>query len=351
MKSASPSKDALADRSDIVLPASFENSLTIFLFLLPALVFFLIFVIYPILQSVYYSLFNWKGFGPAVDFVGLDNYQRILTDQVFLKAVRNGLLIVVLSLTLQLPLALALALMVGRDLPGRAFFRIIFFMPYVFSEVITAIMWLGLLNPDPDRGFINALLVLIPGCQGPSLVGQHRRPVLACIFVVLTWKYFGFYMLLFMAGLQNIPAEIEEAALHRRREQTPDADPHHHAPARQHHPHVRLSVRLGFAAAIHPGLDHDEGRSGQCQRSHGDLYVSLRLCAFLAWVRLRRGDRHVPDLPGLFASFTSGWRANRITWAASRKNRSMAASYVSQNSTCKETCPGSCSTSSSSWFR
>ncbi len=188
-----------------------EETLTVSLFLLPSLVLFLGFVVYPILQSVYYSLFNWKGFGPPVDFVGLDNYRRILTDRVFLLAVKNGVIIVVLSLAIQLPLALMLALMVGRDLPGRAFFRTIFFLPYVFSEVIVAIMWLGLFNPSPDRGLINALLVLIPGAQAHPWLADPKT-VLVCIFIVLTWKYFGFHMLLFMTGLQNIPADIEEAA-------------------------------------------------------------------------------------------------------------------------------------------
>ena len=128
-----------------------------------------------------------------------------------MKAVGNGLLIVVLSLTLQLPLSLALALMVGRDLPGRAFFRTIFFMPYVFSEVITAIMWLILYNPDPERGFINAVLILIPGVKPQPWLGSPAQ-VMGCLFVVLTWKYFGLHMLLYMAGLQNIPQEIEESA-------------------------------------------------------------------------------------------------------------------------------------------
>jgi raffinose/stachyose/melibiose transport system permease protein len=139
-----------------------QDKLIIFLFLFPSTLIFLVFVIYPIFQSIYYSLFNWKGFGPAVDFVALDNYKRILTDRVFITAVRNNLIIVGLSLILQLPLSLGLAILVGRDLPGRAFFRSIFFMPYVFYEVIAAIMWLSLFNPDPERGFINALLILIP---------------------------------------------------------------------------------------------------------------------------------------------------------------------------------------------
>ncbi len=189
-----------------------QDSVTIVLFLLPAFILFLVFLIYPIFQSIYYSTFNWKGFGPAIDFVGLNNFKGILSDKIFMRAVGNCFLIVVLSLGLQLPISLALAIMVGRDLPGRAFFRAIFFMPYVLSEVITAIIWLGLFNPDPQRGFINALLVLIPGVQAQSFLGD-TNVVLGCIFVVLTWKYFGLHMLLYLAGLQNIPREIEEAAL------------------------------------------------------------------------------------------------------------------------------------------
>jgi raffinose/stachyose/melibiose transport system permease protein len=189
----------------------FQDKLVIFLFLLPSIALFLVFVIFPIFSSIYYSLFNWKGFGPAVDFIALSNYKRILTDKVFILAVRNNLMIVVLSLFLQLPMSLLLAILVGRDFPGRAFFRGIFFMPYVFSEVITAIMWLLLFNPDPERGLINALLILIPGGQSHAWLGDPNT-VLMCIFVVLTWKYFGFHMLLYLTGLQNIPAEIEEAA-------------------------------------------------------------------------------------------------------------------------------------------
>jgi len=193
-------------------PKRVQDHLTIFLFLLPAVVLFLLFIIYPILRAVYFSLFNWNGMGPATVFVGLNNFKQILTDQVFLKAITNCLLIVVLSLTIQLPFALLLAIMVGRDLPGRAFFRAIFFMPYVISEVITAIIWMSLFSPDPERGFINALLTFIPGVQAQNFLGDIHQ-VLACVFIVLTWKYFGLHMLLFMAGLQNIPKEIEEAAM------------------------------------------------------------------------------------------------------------------------------------------
>ena len=194
------------------LPRRAQDYLTIFLFLLPAFVIFLLFIIYPIFRAAYFSLFNWNGLGPATNFVGLNNFKQILTDKVFIKAVWHCLLIVILSLAIQLPLALALAIMVGRDLPGRAFFRSIFFMPYVISEVITAIIWMSMFSPDPQRGFINALLILIPGVKPQTFLSDIHM-VMACVFVVLTWKYFGLYVLLYMAGLQNIPREIEEAAL------------------------------------------------------------------------------------------------------------------------------------------
>jgi raffinose/stachyose/melibiose transport system permease protein len=187
-----------------------QNVSTIVLFLAPAVLLFTVFLIYPIVQSAYYSFFNWKGFGPATDFIGINNYYRILTDKNFLRALQNGLLIVILSLVIQIPLAMALALMVGRKLPGRVVFRTVFFLPYVLSEVITGIVWRSLLHPDPHYGLINAILVnlglnAVPFLGSPSIV-------MFAIFVVLTWKYFGFHMLLFMAGLQNIPAELEEAA-------------------------------------------------------------------------------------------------------------------------------------------
>jgi raffinose/stachyose/melibiose transport system permease protein len=187
-----------------------QDTLLIVLFLLPALILFLLFVIYPIFRSIYFSLFDWNGLGPAVDFVGFQNFKDILTDQVFLKAVRNVLLVIVFSVGAQLPLALALAVMVGRGLPGRGLFRTIFFMPYVLAEVNVAIMWMLLYNPDPDRGLLNAIAVALSG----KPIGWLSNPslVLFSIFIALTWKYFGFHMLLYLAGLQNIPVELEEAA-------------------------------------------------------------------------------------------------------------------------------------------
>jgi raffinose/stachyose/melibiose transport system permease protein len=194
-----------------LLSRKLQDNLAIILFLLPAFFFFFVFQVYPILESAYYSLFNWTGFGPATKFIGLDNYQQILNDEIFRKALTNALLLIFFSLAVQLPLALGLAIMVGRDLPGRAVFRTIFFMPYVISEVITGIMWLNLFNADPSKGFINAVITLIPGVEPQAWLGDMKL-VFPCLFVVLTWKFFGLHMLLYLAGLQGIPVEVEEAA-------------------------------------------------------------------------------------------------------------------------------------------
>ncbi|HNA88641.1 MAG TPA: sugar ABC transporter permease [Anaerolineales bacterium] len=191
-------------------PQRTQERLVIFLFLLPALTLFLVFVVFPIFQSLYYSFFTWNGLGPAVDFVGLENFKKILADKVFLKALTNGVLIIIFSLAFQLPFSLFLAVLVGRNLPGRVFFRTIFFMPYVLSEVITALMWLFLYNPDPERGFFNAILITL-GSEPHAWLADTKL-VLPAIFLALTWKYFGFHMLLFLTGLQNIPEEVEDAA-------------------------------------------------------------------------------------------------------------------------------------------
>jgi raffinose/stachyose/melibiose transport system permease protein len=116
-----------------------------------------------------------------------------------------------LSLGVQLPLALGLALMVGRGkLHGRKLFRTFLFIPFVFSEIITAIIWRYVLHPD--EGLLNtALGTLIPGFENFGLLAD-RNTVLLGIFAVLTWKYFGFHMILYMAGLQAIPTDLEDAA-------------------------------------------------------------------------------------------------------------------------------------------
>jgi raffinose/stachyose/melibiose transport system permease protein len=179
-------------------------------FTTPALLLFAVFVVWPILRAVQFSLYRWKGFGPLVDFVGLQNYVSVLTNEVFTSAVGHNLLIVVASILVQLPLGLAIALLLNRRMRGQGLLRTIIFVPYVLSEVIAGVVWFQLLQPG--RGVVEGILGTV-GLEGPYQ-GFLGTPELAMptLIVVLTWKYVGLAVLLFLAGLQGVPDELTEAA-------------------------------------------------------------------------------------------------------------------------------------------
>jgi raffinose/stachyose/melibiose transport system permease protein len=179
------------------------------LFLLPGLALYTLFVLFPILQAARFSLYDWNGLEPLDQFVGLANFERALNDPVFLGAVGHNALIVVLSLAIQIPFALGLAVLLNRRFRGRTILRLLFFAPYVIAEVITAIVWSLLLQPN---GLAEHLLTAIGlgDLYSPWLASPDT--VLVALFVIITWKYFGFHMILLLAGLQGIPREVEEAA-------------------------------------------------------------------------------------------------------------------------------------------
>lgn len=183
--------------------------LTATAFLLPSLLLYSIFVFLPLFQAGYYGLFDWNGLGPLEDYVGLQNFRDVLDDEVFRQALKHNLIILFLSLFIQLPLALVLALIVGRRLRGRALFRTVFFLPYVLSEVVTGVMWGFLFHP---RTGLNELFgKLIPGYEP---IGWLSDPniVLYSLFIAITWKFVGFHFILYLAGLQSIPEDLEESA-------------------------------------------------------------------------------------------------------------------------------------------
>lgn len=187
-----------------------RKRLEILLFVTPALALMAVFVVWPVVAAVRMSFFRWKGFGPMDDFVGWNNYALVLKDQVFTDAVMHNFVIVVLSLLVQLPLGLAIALLLNRRIRMRGLLRTIVFVPYVVAEVIAGVVWFQLLQPG--YGVVDGLVSavgLTPPEQGflgtPSLT-------LWTLFVVLTWKYLGMAILLFLAGLQGVPDELYEAA-------------------------------------------------------------------------------------------------------------------------------------------
>ena len=175
----------------------------------PAILMFVGFVIFPVLLAAYYGFYRWKGFGVPTNFVGLDNYVTILQDSSFHEALQHNGLIVVLSILLQGPVAVGLALLLNQRLRGQSIIRVLIFVPYVISEVIVGTAWSLMLQTN---GAVNDALKSIG--LGSLSEDWLANPKLAIwtLMLILTWKYVGFAVILFLAGMQNIPEELSEAA-------------------------------------------------------------------------------------------------------------------------------------------
>ena len=179
----------------------------ILLFLPPALVLFSLFVVVPIGEAAWYSLFNWNGFGYPSNWVGLDNYRAVFANRAFGIAFRNNLLIIVVSLLIQLPLALSLALILADRFRGAVTLRMLFFMPYVLAEVAAGLIFSFVY--DGDYGPLAGLFRTF-GAEPPYLLASPNTSMLA-ILIVIVWKYFGFHMMLFIAALQGMDRTLVEA--------------------------------------------------------------------------------------------------------------------------------------------
>lgn len=178
-------------------------------FLSPALFLYGAFVMLPILQGMRFSLYDWNGLEPLTDFVGLDNFTAAFQDPSFRGALTHNGIILILSLLVQLPFAMFLAVLLDQRIRGRAMMRMMFFAPYVLSEVVTAVVWRQIMRPN---GMLNATLSGVTGDEVQVLWLANPDIVLYSVFFVVSWKYFGFHMILMLAGLQQVPDELEEAA-------------------------------------------------------------------------------------------------------------------------------------------
>lgn len=175
----------------------------------PAIIMFVAFVIFPVVLAAYYGFFRWKGYGAPTDFIGLGNYAVIFTDSAFHDAVMHNGIIVVLSLVIQGPVALLLALLLNQKIRGRTIIRILIFVPYVIAEVIVGTGWSLMLQTN---GAVNDLLQTIG--LGALRADWLSDPNIAIwsLMVIISWKYIGFAVILFLAGMQSIPDELFEAA-------------------------------------------------------------------------------------------------------------------------------------------
>jgi raffinose/stachyose/melibiose transport system permease protein len=190
-----------------------KQTLLITILVAPAVILFTYLVVFPVFQAAFFSFFKWNGLGPLSQdkFRGLDNFVNLFQDPVFINAIRNNIIVVALSLVIEIPLALYVAFLINnKKFKGAVFFRTFFFLPYVLSEVITGLLWQFIYNPQ--YGFIKALYTAFaPDSPVPAFLADPKT-VLGAIMVALVWKYFGFHMSILIAGLQDIPEDIREAA-------------------------------------------------------------------------------------------------------------------------------------------
>ncbi|MFT4281912.1 carbohydrate ABC transporter permease [Microbacterium sp.] len=186
-----------------------SGRLEILLLVGPALVIFLGFVIFPVVMAAYYGFFRWQGYGAPTDFVGLQNYLVILTDPTFIEALGHNGFIVIASIVLQGPVAVLLALLLNRRMRGQSIIRVLIFVPYVIAEVVVGTGF-GLMLQT--QGALNGMLESIG--LGDWAQDWISDPSIAIwtLMAILTWKYVGFAVILFLAGLQGIPEELYEAA-------------------------------------------------------------------------------------------------------------------------------------------
>lgn len=190
----------------------YSNKLTIILFILPALLLFLLILVAPIFISGYYSFFDWNGFGKKT-FIGMENYGELFTSNSigFVKALGNALLLALLSVAVQLPLALGLALLLGKGRKGERGFLSIYFMPVLISTVVIGQLWLKIYNPS--YGLLNVVLRALGLDSLAKIWLGEKTTALGAAFVPILWQYVGYHMLLMYAGIKSVPPEYREAAM------------------------------------------------------------------------------------------------------------------------------------------
>lgn len=178
------------------------------LFLPPALLLFTVFVILPMGEAAWYSFYNWNGYGLPTQWVGTKNYELIFNNGAFRQALINNGLIILVSIIIQIPLALWIATMVTHRIKGAVMFRLLFFLPYVLADVAAGMIWRFVY--DGQFGLVGGIFSSL-GMEAPFWLAD-RQVAFYAVLGVIVWKYFGFHMMLFVAGLQSIDKSVLEAA-------------------------------------------------------------------------------------------------------------------------------------------
>jgi putative chitobiose transport system permease protein len=183
-------------------------SITPYLFLAPALIVILVFFVYPIFAVIYYSFTDYNIVTPPV-WAGLKNYQRLVIDPIFWLALKHSLIYLLVTPIL-IFLSTVLAIVVNRNLPGIQAFRALYFIPVISGSIAVGISWRMMLDTN---GIINSILLALGIVQEPIQWLAEPAFTLPIAMLLTIWLGLGYYMMIFLAGLQNIPEELYDAAL------------------------------------------------------------------------------------------------------------------------------------------
>jgi raffinose/stachyose/melibiose transport system permease protein len=187
-----------------------KSTVAVWMFLLPALAFLAVFIIWPVLLSLQLSFYDWNGVAPVRTFSGLANWKALAADAIFWKALGNNLIVVALSISIQLPIAMALAVLLHRGGNKLKIFKVVYFFPMLMSTVAIGALFKAIY--DVQFGAMTPLLRAL----GLANLAQDwlgdSHVALFSVIAVICWQFIPFYMILFLATLTGIPNELREAA-------------------------------------------------------------------------------------------------------------------------------------------
>lgn len=189
-----------------------RNKKVIFLFLLPALLIYVVLEVIPVAQSFYFSFFDWPGIqGVPLKYVGLDNFISVFQNSQFHQAVKNILLFVAVGLLTQLPIGFLFAILLYNVKRGQRFFKAVYFIPMILPVTATGLLWQFILKPN-ESGVLNQLLMklgLEQLCTGWLI---NSSTAMMCIILVTTWASVAYYIVIGLAAVNAIPEDVMEAA-------------------------------------------------------------------------------------------------------------------------------------------
>lgn len=191
-----------------ISPMEMRKMKTAYLFLLPNIIGFFVFMFIPIIMSLFISFTDWDGFG-KMNFIGLKNYVKLFTNEGFIISFKNTMYFTLIFVPATLGLALLVAVALNTKVKGMKFYRTAYFLPYITSTIAVAVVWQLIYHPS--LGPVNSFLKSI-GMENPPQWLSSSKWAMTSVIISSVWKSVGYYTVIFLAGIQGISKELYEAA-------------------------------------------------------------------------------------------------------------------------------------------